>query len=83
MLVRLAMQDLPVVERDKTPMPPEPVLLPGQHAVANSARKSASVSAVRRDIEERLRTEYGHVPTVAELLKNGYENLRPCLPASG
>jgi hypothetical protein len=82
-LVRLAMQDVPAVERDKSPMPPEPVLLPGQQSSAHNTRKSASISAVRRDIEERLRTEYGRVPTVTELLKNGYENLRPCLPASG
>lgn len=80
--VRLAMQDLPAAERDKTPMPPEPVLLPGQ-SPAHDARKSASITAVRRDIEERLRTQYGRVPSVAELLKNGYESLRPCLPASG
>lgn len=80
MLVRLAMQQVPVIERDKTPMPPDPVLLPGQRP---QARKSASLTALRRDIEERLRTEYGRVPAVAELLKNGYENLRPCLPASG
>jgi hypothetical protein len=83
MWVRLAMQDVPAAERDKSPMPPEPVLLPGQQPPAHNARKSASITAVRRDIQERLRTEYGRVPTVSELLKNGYENLRPCLPASG
>lgn len=83
MLVRLAMRDVTAVERDKTPMPPEPVSLPGQRSAAHDTRKSASIAAVRRDIEERLRTEYGRVPSVSDLLKNGYENLRPCLPASG
>jgi hypothetical protein len=80
--VRLAMQDVPAAERDKTPMPPEPVLLPGQRPLAHDARKSASLAAIRRAIEERLRIQYGRVPTAAELLKDGYENLRPCLPAS-
>jgi hypothetical protein len=81
--VRLAMQDLPPAERDKTPMPPEPALLPGQVRTVPSARTSASLSAVRRAVEERLRIQYGRVPTAGELLQHGYENLRPCLPPSG
>ena len=81
--VRLAMRDIPPAQRDKTPMPPEPVLLPGQQPPVHNARESAAFAVMRRAIEERLQTQYGRVPTPAELLKNGYETLRPCLPVSG
>lgn len=78
MFVRLAMRDRPAAAREKSPMPPEPVLLPGRQAMTNSA----SLRAVQNAVETRLRQSYGRVPSVDELLRQGYETLPPCLPLS-
>lgn len=74
--VRMAMHDVAVREREKSPMPPD--------QVASGEPRAADTTLIplRRAIEERLRREYGRVPAVAELLSKGYESLRPCLPAS-
>ncbi|MGH8177955.1 MAG: hypothetical protein ACREV5_17010, partial [Steroidobacter sp.] len=75
--VRLAMNELPPAQRDKTPMPPEAPSVHGLRRTAAPLR--GDLRALRGQIERRLREEYGRVPTVSELLANGYEKLRPCL----
>jgi hypothetical protein len=77
MYVRLAMNDLPRAQRDKTPMPPERPTLDGDHTVTTDVR------ALRAQVESLLREEYGRVPAVTDLLSNGYERLRSCLPEGG
>jgi hypothetical protein len=74
--VRLAMSDLPPVQRQKTPMPPERSMAPAPESQA------VDVRLLRLQVESMLRAEYGRVPPLDELLLEGYENLRPCLPES-
>lgn len=80
-LVRMAMHEVPPGKRAKTPMPPEFAGLPGETAAVSRVTSTASLEAARRSVAELLRREYGHVPTADELLLQGYESLRPCLPA--
>ena len=70
------MRDVPASQRDKTPMPPEFAVLSGETA---ETVKPTPLAAARKSIENLLRREYGHVPTLDELLQHGYERLRPCL----
>lgn len=72
-LVRLAMQDIPAPQRDKTPMPPELFASPA------STGQEQSLAALRGSVEAMLRQEYGRLPTLDELMRDGYEALRPCL----
>lgn len=74
MLVRLAMSDLPPQQRQKTPMPPEHGGIRKQEAYGMDIR------LLRAQVESTLVEEYGRVPPLQELLRNGYEALRPCLP---
>ena len=74
--VRLAMSDLPPAQRQKTPMPPERSMDRG-HPLA-----AVDVRLLRMKVESMLKVEYGRVPSVNELLLNGYESLRPCLPGT-
>jgi hypothetical protein len=61
--------------RDKTPMPPP---FPAVDVAAYSA--PAPVAGLERTIAELLRAEQGSVPRIDQLLADGYEALRPCLP---
>lgn len=72
--VRLAMSDLPPARRPKTPMPPERLAAHGPEPFA------ADIRGLRAQVESMLKGEYGRVPPLRELLRNGYESLRPCLP---
>lgn len=74
MFVRLATSDLPPLQRQKTPMPPEHTTIRRQDAYAMDIR------LLRARVESTLVEEYGRVPPLQELLRNGYEALRPCLP---
>lgn len=74
MLVRLAMSDLSPEQRQKTPMPPEYAGMRKQEAYGMDIR------LLRSRVESTLVEEYGRVPPLQELLRNGYEALRPCLP---
>lgn len=56
-------------------MPPERLMAPG-HDVTD-------VRLLRMRVESLLKAEYGRVPSLDELLLNGYETLRSCLPAGG
>jgi mono/diheme cytochrome c family protein len=77
MHVRLAMQDVPSSERLKTPMPPDSAATE-QHASGTLQR--VDLDALRQRVAELLRAEFGRAPSADELLRKGYEQLRPCLP---
>ncbi|HEY5808314.1 MAG TPA: hypothetical protein VIT67_10125, partial [Povalibacter sp.] len=82
-LVRLAMRELPSSQRAKSPMPPEPyVSETGIGAGARSAQRTDEKALVelRAAVETMLFEEYGRRLTPDELLRHGYESLRPCLP---
>jgi hypothetical protein len=76
--VRLAMNELPPAERDKTPMPPEFPSVIGRMSAGAPLR--GDLLTMRAEVERLLRAEYGRAPSARELLTNGYEALRPCLP---
>jgi hypothetical protein len=71
LFVRLAMNDLPGDQRAKSPMPPEELAGP---------TPMASLAEIRAHIESTLRKRYGRIPALTELLRDGYDNLPPCLP---
>jgi hypothetical protein len=75
--VRLAMNELPATERDKTPMPPESPSV-SEHMSAGAPLRG-DLLTMRAEVERLLRAEYGRAPSARELLINGYEALRPCL----
>jgi hypothetical protein len=66
------MNDIPSDRRVKSPMPPEQLSAPAV---------MAPLLEIRARIESTLRKRYGRVPAVTELLRAGYDNLPPCLPA--
>ncbi len=77
--VRLAMADLPVERRDKTPMPPQS-MLPAFATDAAGWKNSPARAALLAQVGDWLRAENGRPPQIDELLAGGYEALRPCLP---
>jgi hypothetical protein len=80
MFVRLSMWQLPATSRAKVPMPPPRASHSGN--VSMQIAPDPSVSALRATVAEWLRAESGQAPDLAAMLARGYENLRPCLPAS-
>lgn len=78
--VRLAMADRAPDRRDKTPMPPES-MLPAFATDAAGWKNSPARAALLAQVGDWLRAESGRPPDLNELLANGYEALRPCLPA--
>jgi hypothetical protein len=78
--VRLAMADRAADRRDKTPMPPES-MLPAFATDAAGWKSSPARAALLAQVGDWLRAESGRPPDLNELLANGYEALRPCLPA--
>lgn len=79
--VRLAMRDRPASQRIKTPMPPEPPQVAAQAHDRSPADERALVE-LQATVGAMLRKEYGRNVTVDELLRHGYESLRPCLPSA-
>ncbi|MBL8412925.1 MAG: hypothetical protein JNM42_00625 [Propionivibrio sp.] len=77
--VRLAMADLTLEQRDKTPMPPES-LLPAFATDIAGWRASPVRAALLAQVGDWLRSESGHPPNLKQLLADGYESLRPCQP---
>jgi mono/diheme cytochrome c family protein len=77
--VRLAMSDIPLEHRDKTPMPPESMLPAFASDIANW-RSSPTRAALLAQVSGWLRAESGQPPNLTQLLAGGYEALRPCLP---
>jgi hypothetical protein len=76
--VRLAMADVPLQHRDKTPMPPES-LLPAFDTDIAGWRESPARAALLAQVAEWLKTETGNAPDLKQMLASGYENLRSCL----
>ena len=76
--VRLAMADLTLEQRDKTPMPPES-LLPAFGTDSAGWRASPVRAALLAQVGGWLRAETGRTPELKQLLAGGYEALRPCL----
>jgi len=77
--VRLAMWQLPLEQRPKTPMPP-PYALYAFHSSPQVWRDGAELAALRSYVERVLQAESGKAPRPEELMSRGYENLRACLP---
>lgn len=77
--VRLAMWRVPAAERSKTPMPPH-FALHGFNVAPPVWRESAELRALTNYVERALQNEHARVPSAQELLQQGYENLRACLP---
>lgn len=78
--IRLAMADLPPEQRTKTPMPPES-MLPAFAIHVADWRASPARAALLSQVSNWLQNENGQPPNLPQLLANGYEALRPCLPA--
>lgn len=78
--IRLAMADLPPEQRTKTPMPPES-MLPAFAIHVADWRASPARAALLSQVSNWLQSEIGQPPNLPQLLANGYEALRPCLPA--
>lgn len=76
---RLAMRDVPSQRRAKSPMPPE---LPTATARAFKPHPADARALVELQVAVSavLRREYGRNVALDELLRHGYEALRPCLP---
>jgi hypothetical protein len=72
LFVRLAMNSIPNDSRAVSPMPPEQLAAPPA---------KTELAEIRVHIESSLRKRYGRVPAVHELLRGGYDQLPPCLPA--
>lgn len=77
--VRLAMADRAPAQRDKTPMPPES-MLPAFATDTASWKNSPARTALLAQVGDWLRAETGRPPQLDELLADGYEALRRCLP---
>ena len=80
MFVRLSMWQSPATSRAKVPMPPPSASHGGSPSM--QAAPDPSVSALQATVAEWLRAESGQAPNLAAMLARGYENLRPCLPAT-
>ncbi len=78
--VRLAMADVAPAQRAKTPMPPAS-MLPAFASDPQAWRSSPLRAGLLAQVEQWLRAETGQAPQLDTLLANGYEALRPCLPA--
>jgi hypothetical protein len=77
--VRLAMWKRVPAQWSKVPMPPPLASRDGRpHA---QTRADPAVAALERTVAKWLEKEQGRAPVLEELLDEGYENLRPCLPA--
>lgn len=74
---RLAMWRRDPGHREKTPMPPPFASVTA--AVARPPHEAEALEAITADL---LRAETGRVPQLDALLVDGYESLRPCLPAA-
>jgi hypothetical protein len=79
MFVRLSMWRREPDTRVKTPMPPD-VALHRFNVSAVDWRDGEALSGLITSVGERLRAETGTAPELTALLRQGYENLRPCLP---
>jgi hypothetical protein len=79
--VRLSMWDVASDRRAKVPMPPPRAGHDGTPPDHEYAPKPDTLESLKAAAATILRKETGGEPSVQRLLENGYENLRPCLPA--
>jgi mono/diheme cytochrome c family protein len=77
--VRLSMWQSSPDVRAKTPMPPD-VALHRMEVSADAWRDGEPLATLWQSTWERLRAETGRPPQLDGLLRDGYENLRACLP---
>ena len=75
---RLGMWGLPANERLKTPMPPVTALA-GLSVDPGHWPQNPDLTALQRDVAERLRRRTGRPPVLAELAARGYAALPACL----
>jgi hypothetical protein len=76
---RLSMWRRDTVTREKTPMPPSYALM--GHGLSEAAwLKGSDLDRLIDYAGERVKTAEGKMPQLSELLRTGYESLRPCLP---
>ena len=78
--VRLSMWQVSADQRAKTPMPPARAAYDGMAVEREMAAHPETISALKSATGRMLRAQSGRVPKLNELLADGYENLRPCLP---
>jgi hypothetical protein len=76
---RLAMRHLPAGQRVKSPMPPESPSVSARMQEQQPADERALIE-LQTTVGAALRREYGRDIGIDELLRRGYESLRPCLP---
>lgn len=76
---RLGMWDLPPGARDKVPMPPPQASRAGHPWIQETP--GDAVLALKKTVSGWLHEETGEAPDLRKMLLQGYENLRPCLPA--
>lgn len=79
--VRLSMWGASAEERAKTPMPPVYALY-RLHTTPEAWRSGADLIALRTYVEGILQKQQGSLPRNDEIVRGGYEKLRPCLPPS-
>ncbi len=78
--VRLAMWQRPPGQWTKVPMPPPRASVSGHPWIQSDA--DPVVATLRQASPGWIRAEGKEGPTLEHLLEQGYENLRPCLPAA-
>jgi hypothetical protein len=79
--VRLSMWGVARDRREKVPMPPPRAAHDGMPPDQEYGPKPEMLESLRGAVADILRKETGTEPSLQRLLEDGYENLRPCLPA--
>ena len=79
--VRVSMWGVAPEKREKVPMPPPRAAHDGMPPDREYGPKPEMVQALKAAAADILRQETGGDPDLQRLLADGYENLRPCLPA--
>jgi len=79
--VRLSMWGVARDRREKVPMPPPRAAHDGMPPDQEYGPKPEMLESLKGVVTAILRKETGTEPSLQRLLEDGYENLRPCLPA--
>ena len=80
LFVRLSMWQLVPGAQQKTPMPPM-LAIQGEGYSLAAWRDGDELPTLKRYVENVLKKQTGKTPQLNDLVKRGYENLRPCLSA--
>jgi hypothetical protein len=78
---RLSMWGVARDRREKVPMPPPRAAHDGMPPDQEYGPKPEMLESLKSAVANILRKETGAEPDLQRLLEDGYENLRPCLPA--